>query len=89
MDAGAGTFEAFVNGTNIGSAGSVAQLHNHSGDCAFGHKEGATKFHDGTGTGAGNFAGQIAEFYQYNEALPTSDRRTLEGVLMTKYGIGV
>jgi hypothetical protein len=87
MDANTGTFEGFVNGKSIGSSGSIAQLHNHSGNCAFGHKEGATKFHDGTGSGAGNFAGRIAEFYQYNEALPGGDRQMLENVLMKKYGV--
>ncbi|MHC4560590.1 MAG: fibronectin type III domain-containing protein [Planctomycetota bacterium] len=88
MDSNAGTFEGFVNGTSIGIVGGIAQLHKHSGDCAFGHKEGATKFHDGTGSGAGNFAGQIAEFYQYNEALSSIDRQMLENVLMKKYGLG-
>ncbi len=87
MDGDSGAFEGLVNGVRIGGARGTDLLHNHSGDCAFGHKEGATKFHDGTGTGAGNFAGQIAEFYQYNEVLPDSDRRVLELVLMGKYGI--
>jgi hypothetical protein len=88
MDADAGTFEGFVNGTSIGVVSGIAQLYNHSGDCAFGHKEGATKFHDGTGSGAGNFDGKIAEFHQYNEALQSIDRQMLENVLMEKYGLG-
>jgi len=97
MNANAGTFKGFVNGESIGSVSGIAQLYNHSDDCAFGHKEGGTKFHDGTSSGAGNlpdgdlweagFAGQIAEFYHYNNVLPNSDRRTLEFALMSKYGI--
>ncbi len=86
LNANASTFKSFVNGESIGSiAGS--QLYNHSDDCAFGHKEGGTKFHDGTSSGAGNFAGQIAEFYQFNSDLPSSDLRRLELALMSKYGI--
>jgi hypothetical protein len=87
MDAEAGTFEGFVNGASIGSVTGIAQLYKHGGDCAFGHKEGGTKFHDGTGSGAGNFAGQIAEFFQYNEALLSTDRQTIESILVGKYGI--
>jgi hypothetical protein len=85
VNAGAGTFEGFVNGTRIGSVRGIGQLYNHSDDCALGHKEGGTKFHDGTSTGAGNFAGRIAEFYVYNAVLPGSDRRTLENALMSSY----
>jgi len=87
LNANAGTFKGFVNGESIGSVSGIAQLYNHSDDCAFGHKEGGTKFHDGTSSGAGNFAGQIAEFYQYNSVLPSSDLRRLELALMSKYGI--
>jgi len=85
VNAGAGTFEGFVNGTRIGSVSSIGQLYNHSDDCAFGHKEGGTKFHDSTSTGTGNFAGWIAEFYVYNAVLPSSDRQTLENTLMSSY----
>ena len=85
VNAGAGTFEGFVNGTRIGSVSGIGQLYNHGDDCAFGHKEGGTKFHDGTSSGAGNFAGRIAEFYLYNAVLPKSDRQTLEDALMTSY----
>ncbi len=85
VNAGAGTFEGFVNGTRIGSIRGIGQLYNHSDDCAFGHKEGGTKFHDGTSSGTGNFAGRIAEFYLYNAVLPSSDRQTLENALMSSY----
>jgi hypothetical protein len=87
MEGDSGGFVGLLNGVRIGGARGTDLLYNHSDDCAFGHKEGATKFHDGTTTGAGNFAGQIAEFYQYNEVLTDSDRRVLELVLMSKYGI--
>ena len=88
MDVDDGTLEGFVNGTRIGGARAIALLHSHPDDCAFGHVEGATKFHDGLTTGPANFAGQIAEFYQYNQALPSSDRWTIEDALMREYGIG-
>jgi hypothetical protein len=84
-NAGAGTFEGFVNGAKIGGVRGIGQLYNHSDDCAFGHKEGGTKFHDGTNGGTGNFAGYIAEFYQYNAVLPSSDRQTPESALMSTY----
>ncbi len=88
LDADASTFEASVNGTSIGSTGSIGQLYNHSNDCAFGHVESATKFHDGSTKGPADFAGQIAEFYQFNRVLQNSDRQTFEGALLSKYNIG-
>ena len=87
LNAGAGTFEGFVNGASMGAVGDIARLHSHSNDCAFGHVEGATKFHDGSNGGPANFAGQIAEFHQYNEVLPGSEHRMLESALKNKYGI--
>jgi len=88
LDAGAGTFEGFLNGKSIGAVDAIAQLYDHSNDCAFGHVEGATKFHDGSNDGPADFAGRIAEFHQYNEVLPGGDRRVLESALMDKYGAG-
>ena len=70
----------------IGWFGRIAKLHNHSNNCAFGHVEGATMFHDGSTKGPANFAGRIAEFYQYNEILSSNDRQTLEDFLISKYG---
>ncbi len=87
LDAEAGTFQGFVNGASIAIADSN-QLYGHSNDCALGRVEGATKFHDlKNNNGPAEFAGQIAEFYQYNEVLPAGDRRTLEEALISKYGI--
>ncbi|UCG58923.1 MAG: hypothetical protein JSU70_05300, partial [Phycisphaerales bacterium] len=88
LDADAGTFEGFINGASIGSVDSVAELYSHSNDCAFGHVEGATRFHDGSTKGPANFRGQIAEFYQYDRALSSDDLETLERILMSKYDIG-
>jgi outer membrane protein assembly factor BamB len=85
LNAGAGTFEGCVNGASIGSVQGVNQLYGHSDDCALGHVEGATKFHDGATKGPADFAGQVAEFYQYNRVLPTADRQTLETALMSQY----
>jgi hypothetical protein len=85
LNAGAGTFQGFVNGASIGSVQGVNQLYGHSDDCALGHVEGATKFHDGATKGPADFAGQIAEFYQYNRILPAADRQTLETALMSQY----
>jgi len=77
LDAAAGTLEGSVNGLGlgIGAAGGVGQLHKHSDNCALGHVEGATMFHDGTTAGPANFSGLIA------------DCRLIEGILMSKYGI--
>jgi len=44
-------------------------------------------FHDGTTAGPANFSGLIADFRQYNQALPDADCRLIEGILMSKYGI--
>ena len=89
LDADAGTFEGFLNGASIGSIDGVDRLYNHSDDGALGHVESATKFHDLTNNnGPADFVGLIAEFHQYNQALSTTDRQTLEAVLMAKYAIG-
>ena len=88
MDAVAGTFEGFVNSTSIDSNDTIAELYAHSDDCAFGHVEGGTKFHDGSNSGPADFAGQIAEFYSFNSVLSSSNRQGLEDFLKAKYGIG-
>ena len=87
LDAEAGTLVGFLNGLGIGAAAGVGQLHNHSDNCAFGHVEGATMFHDGTTAGPADFSGQIAEFRQYNQALSNDDYRMIVGILMSKYGM--
>ncbi len=88
LDADSGTFEGYVNGLSIGSVEGIGQLYGHSDDCALGHVEGATKLHDGKNSSdPADFAGLIAEFYQYNEVLSAGDRETVEGALMSKYGI--
>jgi outer membrane protein assembly factor BamB len=87
LNAGAGIFEGSVNGVGIGAVSGVDQLHNHSNDCAFGHVEGATMFHDGATAGPAGFSGFIAEFRQYNQALSDGDCRAIEAILMEKYGI--
>jgi hypothetical protein len=88
MDGDSGGFEGFVNGRRFGGARGIDLLHSHSDDCAFGHVEGTTKFHDGSTAGPANFAGLIAEFHQYNEALSSKNRETLQAILMSQYGIG-
>ncbi len=87
LDAGEGTFEAFVNGAHVGLAGGVSKLYGHSNDCAFGHVEGATRFHDGSTAGPADFGGEIAEFHQYNKVLSSIDRQNIETALMLKYGM--
>jgi hypothetical protein len=63
LNAGVGTFEGFVNGASIGSVQGVNQLYGHSDDCALGHVEGATKFHDGATKGpAGGASRPQADF---------------------------
>jgi len=87
MDSNAGTFEGLINGKSIGNISGIDQLYNHSDDCAFGHVEGGTKFHDGSAGGPANFAGQIAEFCQYNQALSSNDLKTIATTLTNKYGV--
>jgi hypothetical protein len=88
MDAGSGVFEGFVNGSSIGASEGIDQLYSHSNDCALGHVEGATKFHDlAANSGSAEFFGLIAEFYHFNDILTPADRQTLETILMNKYGI--
>jgi len=86
MDAVAGRFEGYVNGSSIGHVDNIAWLYGHSGACALGHVEGRTRLHDGSTAGPASFNGQIAEFHHYNEVLSNSNRQTLEHTLMSKYG---
>jgi len=87
VNANASAFEGFVNGVRIGSVSKIGLLYNHSGGCALGHVAGKTRFHDGSTGGPANFAGQIAEFHQYNEVFSESELQCLEDALMSKYGI--
>jgi hypothetical protein len=84
LDGNTGIFEGFVNGESIGSVSGIAPLHSHPDNCAFGHVESATMFHDGLTSGPANFAGQVAEFHQYNDILSAGDRQTLENYLTSK-----
>jgi hypothetical protein len=87
LDAGGGTFAGFVNGVSIGSVDGVADLDKHTNDCALGHVEGATKFHEGSNSGPADFSGLIAEFYQYNDVVGAVDRQVLENNLIERYGV--
>jgi len=87
LDGAGGTFTGILNGRVFGAAGGAGLLYSHSDDCALGHREGGTKFHDGTNAGPADFTGQVAEFHEYNQALATSDRLLLEAALMAKYAI--
>lgn len=88
MDSAAGTFEGFVNGVSIGVyAGVIDVLPKHGNDCAFGHTEGTSRFHNGGHKAVAEFGGLVAEFYEYNAALTPAERGILEGFLMDKYGL--
>jgi len=88
MDATGGTFEGFVNGSSVGTYTPIFYLPTHGNDCALGHNEVASKFHTGANKSVADFNGQIAEFYEFNDVLSSTDRQTLEDFLMSKYGIG-
>ncbi len=88
MDADSGVFEGFLNGVSIGRVYDIDRLYKHPNDCAIGHVEGATRFHDNNNKGPADFAGLVAELHVYNLALPTEHRQVLETSLMNKYGLG-
>jgi outer membrane protein assembly factor BamB len=82
-----GNFKGFLNGVNIGTYSSAYYLPTHGNDCALGHVEGTSRFHNGGHKLVSNFKGLIAEFYQFNQHLLSADRGPLEDFLMTKYAI--
>jgi hypothetical protein len=87
MDSNSGNFEGFVNGSRIGVYSGIDLLPTHGNDCAFGHTNGNSRFLSGGHSNAANFAGQIAEFYEFNAILSTSEREGLENFLIGKYGL--
>ena len=87
MDSTAGQFKGYVNGALVGTYTPVYDLPKHHNDCAFGHNESKSKFISGNNGNAANFAGLIAEFYEFNTVLSDADRLGLETIMMTKYGI--
>ncbi len=87
LDSAAGIFEGFINGDSIGYVNDVGTLDAHSGNCALGHNEDASKFHNGDNKATADFLGLIAEFYEFNVVLSDTDRSGLEAIMMTKYGI--
>lgn len=87
MNSAAGTFSGFINGSPIGVVNGIGDLPGHSDNCALGHREGASKFHNGGNKVKADFAGLIAEFHSFDAVLSEGDRLALEAILKDKYGI--
>ncbi|MEM8600963.1 MAG: T9SS type A sorting domain-containing protein [Bacteroidota bacterium] len=89
LDANAGQFAAWLNGTSIGSLSGADLLQRARGDgSGLGATTGTTQYEDtGASSAKARMRGFLLEVRQYNAVLSTSARESLEGAFMTTYGI--
>lgn len=68
-----GTFVAYLDGFEIGSD-SAGALNSHTGDIGIGAMNDATRYHDGSESGTGDwFEGLVDEFHLWNRALTSTE----------------
>ncbi len=85
-----GTITGYLNGSSMGSIGSVGKLYSHGDDIGLGYMNRNSYFENGKGNGSGNyFEGEIATFIQYNYAFGEAHRLILENSLSAKFGIAI
>ena len=70
---GAGEFNVYVDGNNIGSAPVNASFPPHSGDIGIGYSPDGTWYHDGTNGSPNYFDGRISDVALYNAVLTEAD----------------
>ncbi len=87
MDSTAEELKGYVNGSLIGTYAPAYELPTHGNNCAFGHNEDKSKFISGSNGDTADFAGLIAEFYEFNAVLSETNRQALENIMITKYAI--
>ena len=89
-DAITGSITGYLNGTSFGTPlSSIGRLYGHTDDIGLGDENGASRYADGTTSGAASFDGYISEISYYNApgSYLTADRNRIETSMAIKYGI--
>ena len=85
FDSGAGTFDGYVNGAQVGTAGVGVAQAAHSGDIGVGGMNQDSRFHDGSVNGNGfGLSGEIGELLVYRDALNATEIQDLSNFLMNR-----
>lgn len=89
-DAITGTITGYLNGTSFGTPlSNIGRLYGHTDAVGLGDENSASRYADGTTSGAASFDGFISEISYYNQ--PSSylgtDRNRIETSMAIKYGI--
>ncbi len=89
-DAITGTITGYLNGQSFGTPiSNVGRLYAHTDAIGLGDENGASRYADGSTSGAASFDGYISEISYYNEpsSYLSTDRNRIETSMAIKYGI--
>ncbi|OEK06855.1 LamG domain-containing protein [Roseivirga misakiensis] len=89
-DAITGTVTGYLNGASFGTPlSNVGRLYPHTDPIGLGDENSASRYGDGTTSGASSFVGFISEMSFYNEpsSYSAADRNRIESSMAIKYGI--
>ncbi|MFT6871432.1 MAG: hypothetical protein ACJAVN_000430 [Roseivirga sp.] len=89
-DAITGTLTGYLNGASFGTPlSNIGRLYGHADAIGLGDENSASRYADGTTTGAASFDGYISEFSFYNapSSYLTADRNRIETSMAIKYGV--
>lgn len=89
-DAITGSVTGYLNGVSFGTPlSNVGRLYGHTDAVGLGDENSASRYADGTTSGAASFDGFISEIAYYNEPTSylTADRNRIETSMAIKYGI--
>lgn len=89
-DAITGTITGYLNGTSFGTPlSSIGRLYGHTDAIGLGDENSASRYADGTTSGAASFDGYISEmsYYDSPSSYLTADRNRIESSMAIKYGI--
>lgn len=89
-DAITGTITGYLNGTSFGTPlANVGRLYDHTDAIGLGDENSASRYDDGSTSGASSFDGFISEFSYYDSpsSYLATDRNRIETSMAIKYGI--
>lgn len=89
-DAITGTVTGYLNGASFGTPlSNIGRLYAHTDGIGLGDENSASRYADGTTSGAASFDGYISEISYYNEpsSYLSADRNRIETSMAIKYGI--
>lgn len=85
-----GTITGYLNGQSFGTPlSNIGRLYSHTDAVGLGDENSASRYDDGTTTGASSFDGFISEISYYNapSSYLTADRNRIESSMAIKYGV--